>query len=162
MIPESNLNLREEIKSTLKVIIWETINVTYLLLHLFLGTLCYCCITKNILKMLGFSYLFIVIGIYMIPYPINCNNLSAVSFFSPKSYLCIWERMWENMCVSWGKDRGTGRGGSRLPAECGAHQRTWSHNAEIMTLAEVKSWLLNRLSHPCAQSVVSYRPLCRQ
>ena len=39
---------------------------------------------------------------------------------------------------------------SRLPTECGAWHGAWSHDPEIMTWAEIKSWMLNRLSHPGA------------
>ena len=37
---------------------------------------------------------------------------------------------------------------SRPHAQCGVHCRAQSHNHEIMTWAEIKSWRLNWLSHP--------------
>ena len=37
---------------------------------------------------------------------------------------------------------------SRLHSQHGAQWRAWSHNLEIMTWAEIKSWTLDWLSHP--------------
>jgi len=43
---------------------------------------------------------------------------------------------------------GRSRERGRLPTECRAQSRAWSHNPEIMTWAEIKSQMLNWLSHP--------------
>ena len=62
-----------------------------------------------------------------------------------RCYLFIWERENERAWVG-GRDRGT----SRLPTEYWAQHGAWSHNPEIMTWAEIKSQMLNQLSHPGA------------
>ena len=70
------------------------------------------------------------------------------SFF--KVYLFILREQARARTHKWG--RGRERGRERIPskicAEHGAWHRARSHNLEIMTLADIKSQMLNWLSHP--------------
>ena len=56
----------------------------------------------------------------------------------------------------WGGSAGE-RNSSKLPTEYRARCGSGSHNPEIMTWAEIKSGMLNRLSHPGAPHFSSYQ-----
>ena len=71
---------------------------------------------------------------------------SRLYFLSSKD-LFIYLR--KHASMNGGKGRGRRRERIfRLPAECGAWHRARSHDPEIMTWAEIKSWMLNQFSHP--------------
>ena len=52
------------------------------------------------------------------------------------------------------KERDRGRILSRLHAQHGANHGAQSQNPEIMTSVKVKSWMLNRLSHPDTPKII--------
>ena len=49
-----------------------------------------------------------------------------------------------------GRTEGERKSQADSPAECGASHGARSHNPKIITPAEIKSWMLNQLSHPDA------------
>lgn len=56
----------------------------------------------------------------------------------------------------WGdrdREKGRERIPSRLLADCGALYRVQSHDPKNMTLAEIRSQLLNRLCHPGSPTI---------
>ena len=50
---------------------------------------------------------------------------------------------------------------SRLHAQHGTQCRAQTHNSEIKTSAEIKSWMLKQLSHPCAPKVFHFIQLLK-
>ena len=64
------------------------------------------------------------------------------TIFFPQEWVHTW--VW----VRWGRNRE--RILSRLHAQHRAWCRAWSHDPDVMTWAEIKSWTLNQLSHPSA------------
>jgi len=69
------------------------------------------------------------------------------------NYIYILERE-ESMHVHVFRGRGRGRKRERIssicPTERGAQHRAQSHDPEIITRAEIKSWVLHQPSHPGA------------
>lgn len=66
----------------------------------------------------------------------------AFFFFLNKIYLFIFERGRVPVCAV-GRRRGTVKENLQHEIEHGASHRAWSHNREIMTLAEIKNQSLN-------------------
>ena len=79
------------------------------------------------------------------------KGVRSCAFLVLKTCLFILERQWVHVRLGE-KGRGGGRGRSRLPTGRGA----WSGAHEIMTWAQIKSWMLNRLSHPGAPEYVYF------
>ena len=76
-----------------------------------------------------------------------------------KIYLFIWERERE-------RERAWAGAGAEIEGEFQAESLlsmepdtgARSHNPEIMTWAETKSWMLNRLSHPGIPVIMKFNP----
>ena len=79
--------------------------------------------------------------------PSHSSSTILTVSFSFLKILCIWE-----LERVWAREEKQRRGTSRLYTEYGARWRAWSHDPEIMTWGEIKSQILNWLSHPGALS----------